>query len=148
MKAIIQRVSQASVTVDGTVISAINRGYLILLGVGQGDEILDSQKLADKIVHLRLFPNAEGKFDQSVIDISGEVMVVSQFTLLADCHKGRRPSFHLAAPPETAERLYLDFVSRLTNHGIKAVTGKFQASMQVALVNDGPVTISLDSQHL
>lgn len=148
MKAIIQRVSQASVTVDGTVISAINRGYLILLGVGQGDEVSDSQKLADKIAHLRLFPNAEGKFDLSVIDVNGEIVVVSQFTLLADCHKGRRPSFHLAAPPETAERLYLDFVGRLSNHGIKTVTGKFQASMQVALVNDGPVTITLDSQNL
>lgn len=148
MKAIIQRVSQASVTVDGTVISAINRGYLILLGVGQGDEVSDSQKLADKIAYLRLFPNAEGKFDLSVIDVNGEIVVVSQFTLLADCHKGRRPSFHLAAPPETAERLYLDFVGRLSNHGIKTVTGKFQASMQVALVNDGPVTITLDSQNL
>lgn len=148
MKAVIQRVKEASVTVAGERISSIAQGYLILLGVGSNDTPTDASLLSQKIVHLRLFPNDEGKFDRSLMDIDGEILVVSQFTLLADCRKGRRPSFHLAAPPSQAEALYLDFVRNLNAAGLKVKTGQFQAAMQVTLTNDGPVTIVLDSAEL
>lgn len=146
MKAVLQRVSQASVTVDGAVVGQISRGLLVLLGVQQGDSDSDAHALADKTIALRIFEDAEGKMNLSVQDVKGSVLVVSQFTLLGDCRKGRRPSFIEAAPPELAERLYETFVASIGVKGIPVATGKFRAQMGVALVNDGPVTLLLDSR--
>lgn len=146
MKAVLQRVSQASVTVDGVVVGQIGRGLLVLLGVQQGDSESDAHTLADKTVALRIFDDAEGKMNLSVDDAQGSVLVVSQFTLLGDCRKGRRPSFLQAAPPEIGERLYETFVAAIGVKGIPVATGKFRAHMDVSLVNDGPVTLLLDSR--
>ncbi len=146
MRACVQRVSQASVTVDGEVIGRIERGLLILLGVAHGDTDNEAQTLADKISQLRIFPDDEGKMNRSLEDAGGEMLVVSQFTLLGDCRKGRRPSFVHAAPPELGEQLYEAFVEMVRNRGIKVATGKFRAHMDVALVNDGPVTLLLDTE--
>ena len=146
MKAVLQRVSQASVTVDGAIVGQIGRGLLVLLGVQQGDSDGDAHALADKTIALRIFDDADGKMNLSVQDVKGSVLVVSQFTLLGDCRKGRRPSFIEAAPPELAERLYETFVAAIGVKGIPVATGKFRAQMDVALVNDGPVTLLLDSQ--
>jgi D-tyrosyl-tRNA(Tyr) deacylase len=146
MKAVLQRVSQASVTVDGEVVGQIERGLLVLLGVQQGDTEADVHTLADKTVALRIFDDAEGKMNLSVEDVRGAVLVVSQFTLLGDCRKGRRPSFVDAASPETAERLYETFVAAIGVKGIPVAAGKFRAHMDVALVNDGPVKLLLDSR--
>ena len=145
MRALIQRVSTASVTVDGRTIGAIGPGLLILLGAGTGDGPADAEYLASKAAHLRIFEDAEGKMNRAVGEIGGSVLVVSQFTLFADTRKGRRPSFIDAAPPEVAAPLIDQFAARLQAAGIPVATGQFQAHMQVALINDGPVTIWIDS---
>lgn len=146
MRAVIQRVASASVTTDGHR-AAIGPGLLVLLGVERGDGAADVEYIVRKIRELRLFPNADKEFDRSVIDIDGEVMIVSQFTLAADCRKGRRPSFDAAAPPDDAKPLYEAVVSAVRASGLKVATGVFQADMQVSLVNDGPVTVLLDSRR-
>jgi D-tyrosyl-tRNA(Tyr) deacylase len=145
MKAVIQRVSRASVTVDGMVTGAIGRGLLILLGVGKSDTRQSAEYLADKITSLRIFPDQNGKMNCSLLDTGGSLLVVSQFTLYGDCRKGRRPSFDAAAPPEQARALYEYFVSRLRAMGVPVETGVFQAHMDVELLNDGPVTLLLES---
>ena len=145
MRAVVQRVTEAAVTVEGTGVSRIGRGLLVLLGVAQGDSAGDARYLAGKVAGLRIFEDDAGKMNLSVGDIGGEVMVVSQFTLLADCRKGRRPSFTGAAPPGEAEALYQVFVDELRDRSVPVATGRFQAHMQVSLTNDGPVTILLDS---
>lgn len=145
MRAVIQRVSEASVTVEGRVVGAIGRGLLILLGAGMGDSETEAKLLAEKSANLRIFADDEGRFNRSLLDIGGEALVVSQFTLYADTRRGRRPSFSDAAPPEIAAPLVEAFANELRRLGIAVSTGQFGAMMQVALVNDGPVTILLDS---
>ena len=147
MRAVIQRVSQASVTVQGKTIGAIGPGLLILLGVGKGDAEADADYLADKAAGLRIFPDDEGKMNRSVADIGGQALVISQFTLFGDARRGKRPSFIDAAPPDEARRLYEYFVQRLREMNLPVATGEFQAMMDVALVNSGPVTILLDSRR-
>lgn len=146
MRAVIQRVSRASVTVDGTVRGAIEQGLLVLVGVEQGDGEEDARYLADKTAGLRIFRDAEGRMNRSVADIAGACLVVSQFTLLADTRRGRRPGFSAAAAPDEADRLYGRVCDYLREAGIPVATGVFQAMMQVELVNDGPVTILVDSR--
>ncbi|MBI2954561.1 MAG: D-tyrosyl-tRNA(Tyr) deacylase [Chloroflexi bacterium] len=145
MRAVVQRVTHASVSVDGSTIGEIGKGLVVLLGVGKGDDEATAQKLADKVAMLRIFADEAGKFNLSAVDVSAEVLVVSQFTLYADTRKGRRPSFVEAAPPEAAERLVSRFVGLVANHGLRVQTGKFQAHMLVEIHNDGPVTICLDA---
>ncbi|APV43374.1 D-tyrosyl-tRNA(Tyr) deacylase [Dehalogenimonas formicexedens] len=145
MKALIQRVSRAQVTVDGEVIGSIGGGLAALVGVAAGDEKADIDYLVNKIVNLRIFADADSKFNLSLLDVKGELLLISQFTLMADTRKGRRPSFTDAAPPETAEFMFDEFVAEARNLGVKVETGRFQAHMFVELVNDGPVTIMLDS---
>jgi D-tyrosyl-tRNA(Tyr) deacylase len=147
MRAVLQRVSRASVTVGGEVVGQIGRGLLVLLGVEQGDTEADARQLADKTIQLRIFDDAEGKMNLSLIDVQGALLVVSQFTLLGDCRKGRRPSFVDAAPPEIAEKLYETFAQAVGAQGVPVATGKFRAMMQVELVNEGPVTMLLDNQR-
>ncbi len=146
MKAVLQRVSSASVSVDEQIVGQIGPGLMVLLGVEQGDTDQDLTYLADKTAHLRIFEDDAGKMNLSVQDVGGEILVVSQFTLLGDCRKGRRPGFSKAAPPEQADRDYLQFVDELRRFGLTVETGTFQANMQVALINDGPVTLILDSR--
>jgi D-tyrosyl-tRNA(Tyr) deacylase len=146
VKAVLQRVSRASVTVDGAVVGNIGRGLLVLLGVEQGDTESDARQLADKTVQLRIFDDADGKMNLALPDVGGAVIVVSQFTLLGDCRKGRRPSFIQAAPPEVAERLYEHFIAAVGVQRIPVESGRFRAMMEVELVNDGPVTLILDSR--
>jgi len=148
MRAVVQRVSQASVTVDGEVTGRIDTGLMVLLGVEDGDADRDARYLAEKIAGLRVFEDADGKMNLSLADVGGGMLVVSQFTLLGDCRKGRRPSFVAAAQPAEAERLYECFVSIVQGLGIKAECGRFRTHMNVALVNDGPVTLMLDSGKL
>lgn len=149
MKTVIQRVKYANVKVDGKIIGECKQGFLILLGVQNGDTKEDAQKLIKKIPVLRIFEDENAKMNKSLLDISGEVLVVSQFTLIADCSHGRRPSFSDSAPATQANELYKYFVELLRNSGISSVqTGEFGADMQVELVNDGPVTILLDSKEL
>lgn len=149
MKAVIQRVSRASVTIDGEIVGSVNQGFLILLGVEQGDTKAEADKLIKKIPVLRIFEDENGKMNLSCLDIAGEMLVVSQFTLCADCSHGRRPSFIGSAPPDIANELYEYFVAQLKNSGVKKVeTGRFGADMKVDLLNDGPVTIILDSKDL
>ena len=143
MRIVLQRVSQASVMVDGNIVGQIGRGVLLLVGVGKGDTEKDSVYLAEKIVNLRVFPDETGKMNLSLLDIGGSALVVSQFTLYGDCSKGRRPGFDGAAPPELAKELYEHFVGRIRAAGVKVETGVFQASMTVSLVNEGPVTFIL-----
>lgn len=145
MKACVQRVSSASVKVAGQIHGQIGQGLVVLLGVAPDDTVVDSEYLAGKISGLRIFNDAEGKMNRSLGDIAGAMLVISQFTLLGDCRKGRRPSFVAAAEPELAERLYENFIAQLTEKGVAVETGKFGAHMEVALVNDGPVTMLLDS---
>ncbi len=146
MRAVIQRVSKASVAVAGEQISAIDKGILVLLGVGHGDTEKDASYLLEKVLNLRIFEDADGKMNSSLLDISGDLLVVSQFTLFGDARKGRRPSFIKAAPPNEAQQLYDFFVNRAREQ-IKIVgTGQFQTMMEVSLVNDGPTTILLDSK--
>ena len=146
MRAVIQRVSQASVVVAEETVGAIEQGLMVLLGVAKGDTLKDITYLADKTAGLRIFEDENGKMNRSVEDIDGSLLVVSQFTLLGDCRNGRRPGFTDAAPPELADALYKEYVDALRSRGITVATGVFRADMQVALVNDGPVTIMLDSR--
>jgi D-aminoacyl-tRNA deacylase len=148
MRAVVQRVSRAQVSVNGEIVGKIGKGLLILLGVGQGDSETDADYLVEKIVNLRVFADDSGKMNLSLIDCKGELLVVSQFTLFGDCKRGRRPSYSDAAPPDKAEKLYSYFVSKTRETGIETQTGIFQAMMDVELVNDGPVTLLLDSQKL
>ena len=145
MRAVVQRVRSSRVVVDGTTVGEIGRGLLVLLGVRTGDTIEHARWLADKVVGLRIFEDAEGKMNVSVAEAGGGVLVVSQFTLYGDCSKGRRPSFIDAARPEVAEPLYEAFANAVRMHGVPVATGRFGAMMQVELVNDGPVTLILDS---
>lgn len=146
MRAVIQRVSSARVEVDSQRVGEIGRGLLILLGVEQGDGADDARYLAEKSAQLRIFEDEAGKMNLSLADVGGQALVVSQFTLLADCRKGRRPGFSRAALPELADALYQQFVALLRERGLTVATGIFQAEMQVHLVNDGPVTLLLDSR--
>lgn len=148
MRACVQRVSRCRVLVSGEVTGEIRRGLLVLLGVAHQDTDRDATMLAEKIVQLRVFEDDDGKMNRSLLDIGGGMLVVSQFTLLGDCRKGRRPSFVAAAPPELAETLYDRFVGAVTSRGIRAATGRFRQMMQVEIVNDGPVTLLLDSSRL
>lgn len=147
MKALLQRVSRASVSIDGEVAGAIGRGLTVLVGVANGDTADDARFLAVKTAELRIFPDADGKFNLSAKDIGGELLIVSQFTLLADTRKGKRPSFTDAAPPQEAERLFEAFVAAARSTGLKIATGRFQQHMLVELCNDGPVTIMLESKE-
>ena len=146
MKALLQRVTRASVTVDGEKVSQIGRGLVALVGVAQGDSERDARYLADKTVNLRIFPDEAGKFNLSLLDIRGELLAVSQFTLLADTRKGRRPSFTQAALPGQAEALFNSFVEIAKTTGLEVSTGRFQQHMLVEIHNDGPVTVLLDSK--
>ena len=148
MKAVIQRVTEAKVTIDGKVTGEIRTGYLILLGVAREDSEDDIQKLVRKIVGLRIFPDDQGKSNLSLTDVGGEMLVVSQFTLLADCKKGRRPSFVKAGDPEQAQKLYERFLAICRDQVEVVEHGEFGAEMKVSLVNDGPFTIVLDSKEL
>lgn len=145
MIAVIQRVARCAVRIDDREHSSIGRGLLVLLGVGPADSEADAETLADKIVNLRIFEDAEGKMNASLLDIGGQLMAVSQFTLCADCRRGRRPSFTNAAPPELGERLYHRFAAAAGDKGVAVATGKFGAKMLVEIANDGPVTITLDT---
>ena len=146
MKAVVQRVTKASVTVDDTVVSRINTGLMVLLGVADGDTEKDADFLVDKIINLRIFEDAQGKMNISLVDVKGELLVVSQFTLLGDCRKGRRPSYVQAAAPDKAKALYEYFIRRTKESGIETKTGVFQAMMEVSLVNSGPVTLIVESR--
>jgi D-tyrosyl-tRNA(Tyr) deacylase len=148
MRAVLQRVTQAHVAVDGEIIGAIGRGIMVLLGVEEEDSRQDVDLLARKTAELRMFEDADGKMNRSVEDIGGQLLVVSQFTLAADCRKGRRPGFSRAAAPEAANALYLEYIAQLRQRGFTVATGRFQAMMQVHLVNDGPVTFLLDSRKV
>ena len=148
VRGVVQRVSEASVRVDGEVVGSIGPGLVVLVAVGSGDVERDADYLADKILNLRVFPDEAGQMNRSVLDVSGGLLVVSQFTLFGDVREGRRPSYSNAAPPEEASRLYEHFVSRLRPSGLKVATGVFRALMDVALVNQGPITILLDSRKL
>ncbi|WP_177917090.1 D-aminoacyl-tRNA deacylase [uncultured Eubacterium sp.] len=149
MKAVIQRVKYATVKVDGKLIGECKQGFMILLGVVDSDTQQDADKLIKKIPVLRIFEDENGKMNKSLLDINGELLVISQFTLASDCSHGRRPSFTAAAPPDEANRLYEYFVSGIKSSGVGSVqTGEFGADMAVELLNDGPVTIILDSKEL
>lgn len=144
MKALIQRVDRASVTIDGKLFSQIGQGLLVLLGVEKGDEKLNADKLAEKLVKLRIFEDENEKMNRSLLDVSGEMLIVSQFTLCGDCKKGTRPSFDKSAPPEIANELYEYFISKIKEYEVPVQTGKFGAMMKVELVNDGPVTFMVE----
>jgi len=146
VKALLQRVTEASVSVAGEVVGSIGQGLVVFVGVANGDTERDAQYLAQRTVNLRIFSDKEGRFNLSVLDIKGELLMVSQFTLLADTRKGRRPSFIEAAPPAQAEALFERFVQQARTTGLKVETGRFQQYMQVEIHNDGPVTILLDSR--
>jgi D-tyrosyl-tRNA(Tyr) deacylase len=145
MRACVQRVSSARVVVDGATVGEIGRGLLVLLGVAATDEEADLRWLVDKVIGLRVFNDVEGKMNLALADISGDLLVVSQFTLLGDCRKGRRPSFIAAAPPEQAEQVYEQFVTAAREQGVRVATGRFRTHMSVELVNDGPVTLLIDT---
>ncbi len=147
MQAVLQLTEKAEVTVEGKSTGSIGQGLLVLLGVSREDSEEDVDILVNKIIHLRIFPDENDKMNLSVLDIKGELLVVSQFTLLANCRKGRRPSYNNAAPPATATRLYQMFTQKAEAH-LPVATGKFQAMMKVSLINNGPVTILLDSKEL
>jgi len=146
VKALLQRVTEASVSIAGEVVGRINNGLVVFLGVAAGDIEQDAQYLVQKIINLRIFTDEQGKFNLSVTDIRGELLLVSQFTLLADARKGRRPSFTGAAPPDRAEELFNYFVEQVKASGLNTATGRFQQYMQVEIHNDGPVTVMLDSR--
>ena len=145
MRVVVQRVSAASVRVENEIVSRIGRGLLVLLGISRTDTEKDADYLSEKVAHLRIFEDTDGKFNRSLLEMGGEMLVVSQFTLFGDCRKGRRPSFTQAADPERAARLYEYFVRQTTRLGVAVQTGRFQALMAVSLVNDGPVTLIIDS---
>ncbi|NOR23576.1 MAG: D-tyrosyl-tRNA(Tyr) deacylase [Desulforhopalus sp.] len=146
MRAVIQRVRRASVRVDDMIQGKITHGIVVLLGIRGSDTITDLQWLAEKVVNLRIFEDQQGKMNRSLADIDGEMLIISQFTLYGDCRKGRRPGFSSAAPPEIAEPLYQQFIEEIKNRQVRVATGIFQATMEVELVNDGPVTLLLDSE--
>ena len=148
MRAVAQRVSSASVTVDGSVVGRIGSGLLVLVGVGQDDDDSDAIALAEKVAHSRIFEDGEGKMNLSVIDIGGAVLAVSQFTLFGDCRKGRRPSFTAAMAPEPAKELFERYVDATRALGLSVETGVFRAHMDVALTNDGPVTLLIDTKRV
>jgi len=148
MRAVVQRVSRAQVRVGGDPKGAVGRGMVVLLGVGRNDSAEAAAYLAEKVANLRIFEDEQGKMNRSLVETGGEALVISQFTLYGDARKGRRPGFDRAAPPEQAEPLYEQFVRELIARGVRVSTGMFQAHMQVELVNDGPVTILLDSDRL
>jgi len=148
MRAVVQRVSRASVAVGGKIVGEIGRGLLVLVGVSKSDAQADSDYLVDKIVGLRIFEDEDGKMNRNVLDAGGAVLAVSQFTLLGDVRRGKRPSFDEAAPPERARELYESFVQQVRGRGLRCETGQFQAVMSVSLVNEGPVTVLLDSSKL
>ena len=148
MRACIQRVREAKVTVDGAVTGQIGRGLVVLLGVGQEDCDAEASWLAEKVAGLRIFEDDVRKMNRSLAEVGGAMLVVSQFTLFGDCRKGRRPSFTSAAPPELAERLYEEFVARVRAAGIEVATGRFREQMLVSLVNDGPVTLWIDTAEM
>jgi D-tyrosyl-tRNA(Tyr) deacylase len=145
MRAVVQRVRRASVTIDGETVATIGRGFLVLVGVAESDRDEDADYLARKVAELRVFEDAESKMNRALTDVSGSVLAVSQFTLLADCRKGRRPSFSHAAIPQVAQPLFDRFVQAIRSRAITVQTGRFGAFMEVELVNDGPVTLLLDS---
>ncbi|MFW2365855.1 MAG: D-aminoacyl-tRNA deacylase [Desulforhopalus sp.] len=146
MRAVIQRVSKASVTIDGKIDGEIGRGLVVLLGIRRGDNDTDLQWLAEKIANLRIFGDHDGKMNLSVADIGGEVLIISQFTLYGDCRKGRRPGFSGAAPPDIAEPLYNKFIREMEDLKLTVASGTFQAEMAVELINDGPVTLLVDTE--
>lgn len=148
MRAVVQRVKEARVEIEGKVVGAISKGVLIFLGVGEKDTAKECEYLANKIINLRIFPDADDLMNLSLMDVKGDVLVVSQFTLWGDCRKGRRPSFIEAARPEKAIPLYEKFIELIKEQNIKVATGKFQEMMDVHLVNDGPVTILIDSDKI
>ncbi len=145
MRSVVQRVSRASVTIDGEVVGSIEKGVVVLLGIHAGDTEKDIKWMTEKVIHLRIFEDEHGKMNNSLFDIGGEMLIVSQFTLYGDCRKGRRPGYSSAARPEIAEPLYEKFVKHVQQRGIRTATGRFQAMMDVELVNDGPVTLLVDS---
>ena len=146
MRAVIQRVTRAEVRVDGAVVGRVGSGLLVLLGIGKDDSEEAGNWLAEKIAHLRVFDDGEGRMNRSLLETRGGVLCVSQFTLYGDCRKGRRPSYDLAAPPEVALLLYEAFMTSLRTRGVEVQAGQFQARMEVELVNDGPVTLLLDTE--
>jgi D-tyrosyl-tRNA(Tyr) deacylase len=148
MRAVVQRVNKAEVRVDGRVVGAVRQGLVVLLGVGKDDTPEDAQSLADKILNLRIFDDPEGRMNLSLLDTKGQLLCVSQFTLYGDCRKGRRPSYDQAARPEVACGLYEAFAAAARAGGVTVQTGQFQAMMEVELVNDGPVTLLLDSERV
>ena len=145
MKVLIQRVKRASVTIEGNLYSSVNNGILALVGIEKGDTSEQVEKLARKVANLRIFPDENDKMNLSIIDIKGEMLIVSQFTLCGDCRKGTRPSFDKSAPPDIANALYEEFVSKVKEQGIKVGTGVFGAMMDIELINDGPVTFMLEA---
>ena len=146
MRAVIQRVKKSSVKAADEIVGQIGKGLLVLLGVARDDTAKDADYLANKIINLRIFEDPDGKMNRSLLETGGELLVVSQFTLLADCRKGRRPSFIEAAEPQKATDLYETFVDRVREKGVKVQTGRFRAMMEVALINDGPVTLIIESR--
>ena len=148
MRAVLQRVNSASVTIENEVVGKINKGFLILLGVGQEDDESDMKYICEKIINLRVFEDENEKMNLSLKDINGELLIVSQFTLYGDCRKGRRPSFDKAGAPDYAKKLYEETCEMFKSYDVKVETGRFAADMQVELVNDGPVTMLLDSKKL
>lgn len=148
MRAVVQRVKKSHVEVDGKITGQINKGLMVLLGISEDDKVEDIDYMVDKITNLRIFEDEEGKMNLSLLDVSGELLVVSQFTLYGDCRKGRRPSFIKAARLEKAQELYNLFIKRITDMNIKTQTGIFQAEMTVYIENDGPVTLIVDSEKI
>ncbi|HHU91959.1 MAG TPA: D-tyrosyl-tRNA(Tyr) deacylase [Halanaerobiaceae bacterium] len=146
MRAVVQRVKEATVSVDNKIIGAIQAGLLVFLGIAADDSRKDLEYLVDKIVNLRIFADAEGKMNLSALELGKEILLISQFTLLGDCRKGRRPNYTAAAAPEKAKELYLAFLEALEETGLKIASGEFQAMMEIESINDGPVTILLDSK--
>ncbi len=147
MRAVVQRVSKSKVAVEGSITGEINQGFMVLLGVGREDTAADVDYLSEKIVNLRVFEDNDGKMNLSLLDVGGEMLVVSQFTLYGDCRKGRRPGYDQAARPEAARALYQAFIEKCRSCGVKVETGIFQAHMLVDICNDGPVTLLLDSKR-
>ena len=146
MRAVVQRVKKAGVEINTRITAAIGQGLVIFLGICSSDTQKDLSWMADKIIHLRIFADEQGKMNNSLADIKGEMLIVSQFTLYGDCRKGRRPGFSAAAPPEIAKPLYTEFIAEVRAQGIHVATGTFAADMTVTLINDGPVTLLLDSE--
>lgn len=148
MRAVVQRVSSSSVSVEGEMIGSIKRGITVLLGVEEGDTSKDVDYMVDKIINLRIFEDEDEKMNYSLLDVEGEMLAISQFTLLGDCRKGRRPSYKTAARPDEANDLYMSFVEKCRASNVKVETGKFQADMKVDILNDGPVTLLVDSKKI